>query len=192
MIRYLDGNKEADEIIDKVKGRYGKREAVLAVRGHGPFRQQIERMAAYTSIRIIEHPFLEVNTAYDVDTVNKRDVCDFFTRPNLRVPPPCVVEAIETLIASSGEPTWDITVLGRGRFGAFTVADLARQYGRVTWQSASEPIEKPGIIVNCSREAPESYPDDSIVIDINKLGRLTTAILLLRTARIGHGEVHLV
>lgn len=189
MVSYLFGNAEADKIVADIKRTYQGSKAKLAVKGTGPFRRQIERMAKGASVEVVEYPFPEVGMPYDVDVVNSRNICDFFTHPDFNEDPPCVVEAIDMLIATSGSPTWDITVLGRGRFGAFTATYLARQYERVRWQSASWPIEGEGIIVNCSREAPESYPDGSIVIDINKIGRLTTAILLLRTAERGYGEI---
>ena len=192
MVRYLNGNEMADRFLTTIRRSYSSYEAELAVRGYGPFRRQIERMAEDTCIRITDLGATVIDPHDDLDTVEPGNVCDFFTLAGGSTWAPCVIDAIHTLIAMSCNTSEPITVLGRGRFGAFAATHLTREYGRVIWQSATKPIETPGIIVNCSRQAPESYPDDSTVIDINKIGRLTTAILLLRTIMRGHGAIDLV
>lgn len=189
-IRYLDGSSIANAIMQtKVYPSDGN--VTLAVMGSGPFLRQIQKMADGTSIEVGE-----LNTKYydlpDLDVTEPLNIARFFSYCYRNLSDaPCAVEAIGRVMATAvarGAAKAGITVIGRGRVGAFTAVHAARCYGRVLWQSALDPIQDPGLMINCD-SVELDYPDGSVVIDVKRLGRLTTAILLSRTIEHGGGQI---
>lgn len=168
----------------------------------GKFYLQILNVALNTCIKVIDDDEAEgcPFSLEELDEPGPYQIQQFF---GSKFPyagyAPCVIEAIAKVASfiPSNVDASNITVVGRGYYGIWAVTYFGRRYGRVTWQSAVAPIEPDSLVINCSNMRAEELilldwgGGKTPIIDIQRIGRLTTAILLQRCIYRHGGQIRI-